>query len=411
MSKKLYSVIASLVLVAVVLTACAPAAATSNPSTPQMVEVTRIVEGTPKVVEITSTPAPTVAQAVVPTLLPAGSVQINGAGATFPLPVYTEWTYAYQYVDPSVALNYQGIGSGGGKKGIVDGTIDFAGSDSLLKDEEYTAGKDLQMYPILAGAVVPIYNIKWNLPVGAAAPTSALILDRKTLVGIYNGTTTMWNDPAILALNPDLKDVLPAAKITAVHRSDGSGTTEIFTKSLASFSPDWKAGGGSSVEWPVDKVGNGIGGKGNPGVAGAVLNTPNSIGYVELSFAVANNIPNATVVNKAGKPVKANADSLASAMNDFASSFSDKLTNTIVDAPGDGSWPIAGYTYLILHTTNMSDCVKAQKLLEYIRWSLTDAAAADKASKLGYSVLPADVQKMVLDKLAAVTCNGSPVLK
>ena len=410
MSKKLYSVIAALIMAAIVLAACAPAAA-NNPPTPQMIEVTRIVEGTAKVVEITSTPAPTVSQPVEATDLPDGSVQINGAGATFPLPVYTEWTYAYQYVDPSVALNYQGIGSGGGKKGIVDGTIDFAGSDLFLKDEEYAAGKDLQMYPMLAGAVVPIYNIKWNLPSGAAAPTSTLILDRATLVGIYNGTLTTWNDPAIVALNPDLKDVLPAAKITVVHRSDGSGTTEIFTKALTSFSPDWKAGGASSVEWPVDKAGNGIGAKGNPGVAGAVLNTPNSIGYVELSFAVANNIPYATVVNKAGKPIKANADSLASAMNDFATTFSDKLTNTIVDAPGDASWPIAGYTYLILHTTSMKDCVKAQKLLEYIRWSLTDPAAAKVASKLGYSVLPADIQKMVFAKLAVVTCSGNPVLK
>jgi phosphate transport system substrate-binding protein len=382
MRNKFYISLSILILAAVALAACAPAAANVGN-----------------------------AKSVDPTKLPDGSIQINGAGATFPLPVYTEWTYAYQYVDPSVALNYQGIGSGGGKKGIVDGTIDFAGSDSFLSDAEYASGKDLQMYPMLAGAVVPIYNIKWNLPDGAAAPTSTLILDRATLAGIYNGTITMWNDPAVVALNPDLKDVLPAAKITAVHRSDGSGTTEIFTKALSSFSPDWKAGGAASVEWPVDKAGNGIGGKGNPGVAGAVINTPNSIGYVELSFAASNNIATAKMVNKAGKTVAANADSLSSAMTDFASTFSDKLTNTIVDGPGDGTWPISGYTYLILHTTSMSDCTKAQKLLEYVRWSLTDPAAAKVASKLGYSVLPGEVQKMVLDKLASVTCNGSPVMK
>lgn len=407
MSHKFFSVLKALILAAVVLTACAPAAT----PTPQMVEVTRVVEGTPKVVEITSTPAPTEVKPVEPAKLPAGSVQINGAGATFPLPVYTEWTYAYQYVDPSVAINYQGIGSGGGKKGIIDGTVDFAGSDSFLVDTEYTAGKDLQMYPILAGAVVPIYNIKWNLATGATAPTSGLILDRATLVGIYNAKITVWNDPAIVALNPDLKAVLPSAKITVVHRSDGSGTTEIFTKSLTAFSPDWKAGGAAAVEWPVDKAGNGIGAKGNPGVAGAVLNSPNSIGYVELSFASANSIARAKLVNKAGKTVDANAASLASAINDFATTFSDKLTNTIVDGPGDTTWPISGYTYLILHTTSMQDCVKAQKLLEYIRWSLTDTAAANVASKLGYTVLPGDVQKMVLAKLAAVTCNGNPVLK
>ena len=141
---------------------------------------------------------------------PVSSVQINGAGATFPLPVYTEWIYAYQYVDPSVTLNYQGIGSGGGKKAIVDGTVDFAGSDSLLGDEEYQAGGDLQMYPMLAGAVVPIYNIE-----GLTADDPTLVLDRQTLADLYLGKITEWNDPAILSLNPDLSSKLPAVAITS----------------------------------------------------------------------------------------------------------------------------------------------------------------------------------------------------
>jgi phosphate transport system substrate-binding protein len=378
-----------------------------------MVEVTRIVAGTPQVIEITSTAAPTEAKSVQPTTLPEGSIQINAAGATFPLPLYTEWTFAYQYVDPSVAINYQGIGSGGGKKAIIDGTVDFAGSDSFLADTEYAAGKDLQMYPMVASAVVPIYNIKWNIDAKATpAPTvPSLVLDRPTLVGIYNGTITMWNDAAIVALNPGAKAFLPAARITVVHRSDGSGTTEIFTKALTSFSPDWKAGGASAVQWPVDKLGNGVGAKGNPGVAGSVLTSPNSIGYVEISYAISNTIPFVKMVNKAGATVTANADSLASAMNDFTTTFSDKLTNTIVDGSGVGTWPIAGYTYLILHTTSMTDCIKAQKILEYIQWTLTDPSAAKKAAALGYAVLPADVQKLVLTKLAAVTCNGNPVLK
>lgn len=383
MYRKAQLVIAALVGTAMLLAACAPAATTN---------------------------------ASQPTTLPQGSVTINGAGATFPLPVYQQWTFAYQYVDPSVVINYQGIGSGGGKKGIIDGTIDFAGSDSFLKDEEYAAGKDLQMYPILAGAVVPIYNIAFVTPkVGDQTPTPAapatLILDRQSLVDIYNAKITNWNDPKIADLNPDLAGRLPDAKITVVHRSDGSGTTEIFTKALTSFSPDWTAGGASAIEWPVDKAGNGVGGKGNPGVAAAVLNTPNSIGYVELSYALSNNTPFASMINKAGTVVKANSESLASAMTDFATTFSDKLTNTIVDAPGTKSWPIAGYTYLILHTTSMTDSIKAQKLLEYIKWTLTDPSAADLASKLGYSVLPGDVLKMVLAKLAEVTVNGTPVLK
>lgn len=344
------------------------------------------------------------------TPMPAGSVQINGAGATFPLPVYTEWAYAYQYVDPSVVINYQGIGSGGGKKGIIDNTLDFAGSDSLLKDEEYTAGVDLQMYPMLAGAVVNVYNLQWAKEIPSGTTLPVLVLDRQTLVDIYNSKVTKWNDAAILALNPDLKDYLPTETITVVHRSDSSGTTEIFTKALTDFSPDWTADGASAVEWPADKAGNGVGGKGNQGVAAAVINTPNSIGYVELSFAISNNMPFASMLNKAGKAVVANADSLASAMTDFATAFSDKLTATIVDAPGDGSWPISGYTYLILHTSNMTDAIKAQKLLEYIRWTLTDSSAAKRAAELGYAVLPADIRDQVLARLYEVTANGAPVL-
>ena len=381
MHRNLIAVSTVLILAAVVLGACGPAA----------------------------TPT-TTAGADAPVSLAAGSVKINGAGATFPLPVYTEWTYAYQYVDPSVVLNYQGIGSGGGKKAIIDNTVDFAGSDSLLSADEYTAGKDLQMYPMLAGAVVPIYNISFQGLADGTKPAT-LILDRATLVGIYNGTITKWNDPAITALNPDLAANLPDAGITAVHRSDGSGTTEIFTKSLTSFSPDWTAGGASAVEWPVDKAGNGIGAKGNPGVAASVQNTPNSIGYVELSYALSNGITFADMINKAGNKVTANADSLSSDMADFANAFDDKLNATIVDGGGANSWPIAGYTYLVLHTTSMTDCVKAQKLLDYIHWTLTDPAAAQRASDLGYSVLPGAVQKLVLDKLSQVTCNGKPVMQ
>ena len=339
--------------------------------------------------------------------IPAGSIQINGAGATFPLPVYTEWIYAYQYVDPSVSLNYQGIGSGGGKKAIIDNTVDFAGSDSLLNDDEYQAGGDLQMYPMLAGAVVPIYNIE-----GVTTEDSLLTLDRQTLADIYQAKITTWNDPAIIATNPDLKDKLPDASITVVHRSDGSGTSEIFTKALSSFSSDWKetVGAGSSVEWPVDKAGNGVGGKGNQGVAAAVQNTPNSIGYVELSYAVANKIPFANMVNQSGATVTADASTLQSAMDDFAGGFSDKLTTDIVDGTGANSWPISGYTYIVLHTTSMQDCQKAGKLLEFLHWAVTDAGAAQRAADLGYAVLPEKVRDQVLAKLGEITCQGNPVM-
>jgi phosphate transport system substrate-binding protein len=397
MQRKVSLLFVVITIASLMLSACA----TATPQAPVVstVEVTRVVAGTPQTIIITATPAP--ANPPAAATLPAGSVQINGAGATFPLPVYTEWIYAYQYVDPSVTLNYQGIGSGGGKKAIIDNTVDFAGSDSLLTDAEYTSGKDLQMYPMVAGAVVPIYNV--------TGITQTLTIDGIVLVGIYNATITKWNDPAITALNPGIK--LPDASITAVHRSDGSGTTELFTKALASFSDTWKNGPGSgtSVEWPVDKAGNGIGGKGNQGVAAGVQNTPNSIGYVELSYAIANKIAYANMINKAGNMVTANADSLASAIADFANTFTDKLTNTIVDGPGTKSWPIAGYTYIILHSTSMTDCVKAQKLVQFLKWALTDTGAAKRAADLGYSILPDAVRTQVLAKLGAVTCNGAAV--
>jgi phosphate transport system substrate-binding protein len=393
MTKTVRSILFVMVAMSLLLAACG-APAESAP-----VVQTQVVE---KVVTATAE--------AKPAELPAGSVQINGAGATLPLPIYTEWTYAYSYVDPAVVINYQGIGSGGGKKGIIDGTIDFAGSDSLLKDEEYISGKDLQMYPIVASAVVVIYNLKPAKDYPKDFKVPALVLDRQTLVDIYNGKINKWNDPKIVELNPDLKDYLPAETITAVHRSDGSGTTEIFTKALTSFSPDWTAGGASSVEWPVDKAGNGVGGKGNQGVSAAVINTPNSLGYVEISFAKSNGLAFANLVNKAGKTVTANAESIASDMNDFKDAFSDKLTATIVDGGSEGSWPITGYTYLILHTTSMTDCVKAEKLLGYINWTLTDASAAKRASDLGYAVLPDAIREKVLAKLGEVTCDGKPVM-
>lgn len=362
-------------------------------------------------IPVTQAPSPT----EQPSLAPASgstSIQINGAGATFPLPIYTEWMYAYSFVDPTVAINYQGIGSGGGKKAIIAGTVDFAGSDSLLNDEEYAAGKDLQMYPLLAGAVVIIYNIQPSKDYPPDFEVPRLVLDRQTLVGIYNGTVTQWDDPKLIALNEPLADYLPEAVITVIHRSDASGTTELFTRSLASFSPAWTAGSGTTIAWPVDTVGNGAGAKGNQGVAEAVINTSNTLGYVELSYAVSNNLAHAEMINKAGNKVTANAESVASAINDFGTAaFNNKLTATIVDGEGFGSWPISGYTYLILHQTNMIDCVKARKLLEYLHWTLTDPSASARAAKRGYAVLPDAVRNRILAKLHEVTCHGQPVMK
>jgi len=400
-----FAVMSLFLLVAVVAAACAPASA----ATPQIIKETVVaketvvVPGQPQVVVATPTIDPNAAQA-----LPAGSVQLNGAGATFPDPIYTEWRFAYQYVDPSVVINYQAIGSGGGKKGIVDGTIDFAGSDSLLTTEYTTTTKgQLQMFPTLAGAEVLIVNL-------APEVTKTIVIDGPTLANIYLAKITKWNDPAIAALNPDA--ALPDKPITAVHRSDGSGTTEIFTKYLADVSEEWKSGpgAGQSVQWPVDKAGNGVGGKGNAGVAAAVQNTPYSIGYVELSYAVANKIAFADMVNKAGKTVKANAESLQAAMADYGDKFDDKLTiKMISNGPSDKSWPIAGYTYQVIYMDWKSDatvgCAKAEKYLNWVNWFMTDPAAGKRATDLGYAVLPDAVRAKVFSTLAKVTCDGQPV--
>jgi len=383
---KITTVISAALGVAFVLGACSPAA-------------------TPA-----ATPAGGTAQPGAATALPPGSINLNGAGATFPDPIYTEWRYGFQLVDPSVVINYQAIGSGGGQSAIEQGTVDFAGSDSLLPTSAYSGtNSDLQMFPTVAGAIVMIFNIK--------EITSGLTLDAASLSGIYLGKITMWNDPAIAAANPGL--TLPAQKITVVHRSDGSGTTDNFTKYLADVSPDWVSavgapGHANSVQWPVDKAGNGVGGKGNNGVAAAVQNTPYSIGYVELSYAVANNIAFATQINAAGKKVTANLASLQSAMNEYGDKFADNLTiPEITNGKGDGSWPMSTYTYQVLHMQQKSDptvgCLKLTKYLDWVHWFLTDPSAAKRASDLGYAALPDTVRTKVFAKLATATCDGKPV--
>jgi len=327
-------------------------------------------------------------------------VSITGAGATFPLPVYTEWIQMYQAEYPNVTINYQGIGSGGGQKAILDGTVDFAGSDSLLKESLYEQEPDLQMLPMLAGAIVPIYNIE---------DVEDLVLDGQTLVDIFMGRITQWNDPAVAALNPEVN--LPDEPIVIVHRSDGSGTTEIFTSYLGAVSEDWvkEVGVGKAVEWLPDQYGQGVGGKGNPGVAQAVQSTPYSIGYVELSYAKWNNIPFVDMINRSGKRVTANAETMQAAMAAFVDAFDERMTARIVNADGENSWPIIGYTYLIIHMKENTDCRKTKVLLEFIQWAVSDEAASQKAADLGYATLPDAVRELVLSKLHEVRCNGQIV--
>ena len=327
----------------------------------------------------------------------AQAAEVTGAGASFPAPIYAKWADAYQKAT-SNKINYQSIGSGGGIKQITAKTVDFGASDMPLKAE--ALDKDgLVQFPTVIGGVVPVVNLA-DIKPGQLKLTGAVLAD------IYLGKILKWNDKALVELNPGLK--LPDQDIGVVRRADGSGTTFIFSNYLSKVSPEWKqkVGEGTAVQWPV-----GLGGKGNEGVSAFVMRLPGSIGYVEYAYAKQNKLTYTAMINKAGKTVVPNAASVESSMNDFATAFTPKLTATIVDGAGEASYPITGYTYLILHTTSMTDCVKAGKLLDYINWSLTDAGAAKVASDLGYSVLPGAIRDQVLAKLGEVSCNGSPVMK
>ena len=351
-----------------------------------------------------ATPVPTAAPTTgtssapaTPTPPPAGSISINGAGATFPYPLYSQWFYQYAFVDPSVKFNYQSIGSGGGITQVTAKTVDFGASDAILTDAQYTAAPGIQMLPTVAGAVVLSYNVK------ALAGQAPLVLDGSTVANIYLGKIKKWNDPAIAALNPGV--ALPNEDIVVVHRSDGSGTTFIFTDYLSNVSSDWKSkvGNATSVSWPV-----GIGGKGNDGVAGA-MGTEGTIGYVELAYAISNKIAMANLVNKAGRTITASVDSTTSAMADFSGQMPATLHVSIVNAPGAASYPIAGYTYFLFYN-DMPDCTKAQKLVQFVNWA--QSSAGDKYAKdLLYVPLPDAIRTQVLAKVGTMTCQGKPIPK
>jgi len=339
----------------------------------------------------------TVEVPVQPTAGPAaGSVAVTGAGATFPGPIYVKWFYDYAFVDNSAQFNYQAIGSGGGIKAITEKTVDFAGSDAILNADQKAAAPDVLMFPTVAGAVTVSYNLK-----DGDAAISGLKLDGPAVAGIFMGTITKWNDPALTALNPDLK--LPDADIVVVHRSDGSGTTFLFTNYLSAVSDDWKngPGAGSSVKWPA-----GVGGKGNAGVAGTITDQPNSIGYVDLADAIGNKLTIADVKNSAGSFVAPSVDSIVAAQNSFAGKMPEDMGQLILNSDDAAAYPIAGYTFLLLHQ-DMPDCAKASAIIKWYRWALTEGDAS--ATKLNYAPLGADVEKLVAERLKTLTCEGKAI--
>ena len=336
------------------------------------------------------------AAAMTPPTAPTANVTLQGSGATFPAPLYTQWFDDYNAKVPNVQIDYQAIGSGGGIKAITDQTVDFGASDAAMKDEEIAGlhpGVSILHVPTALGAVVIIYNVPG---------VTALNLDAATSAGIFLGTIKNWNDPAIAALNAGV--TLPDLPITVVHRSDGSGTTNAFTTYLDTVSPDWHTavGKGKEVQWPT-----GVGAQGNDGVAGGVKQTEGAAGYVELNYATQTGLASAALQNAAGKFVAGSTDGVTAAAEAAVADFpADFRQAPIINGAGDTTYPIASYTYLLI-PVDWSDADKAQAMVSFTYWALTDGQAEE--TTLGYAPLPADIQQKSIDELHKVTTGGSPV--
>jgi phosphate transport system substrate-binding protein len=303
-------------------------------------------------------------------------VQLNAAGATFPYPIYSKWFDVYHNAHPNVQINYQSIGSGGGIRQLLAGTVDFGASDGPMTDEQLAQSKvKILHFPTVLGAVVPTYNI--------AGVTGDLNFTQKALAGIYLGQITKWNDPEIAKANPGIK--LPGEDIVVIHRSDGSGTSYIFTDFLAKASSDWKSkvGTNTSVNWPV-----GLGGKGNEGVSGLVKQTPDSIGYIELIYAVQNNIPYGKVQNAVGKFVKADLAGVTAAAAGSAKDMPDDFRVSITNAPGATAYPISSFTWLLI-PAQIPDAVKKAVIKDFLKWMLVDGQNYNEG--LSYAKLPKPV--------------------
>jgi phosphate transport system substrate-binding protein len=308
----------------------------------------------------------------------AGILQITGEGATFPYPIYSKWFDEYHKKFPNLEINYQSQGSGAGIKAVTDGTVDFGASDGPMNDDQLKAysdkhGSGILHFPTVLGAVVPIYNIP--------GVNAALTFTPEALAGIYLGRITKWSDPAIAGANSGVK--LPATDIVVVHRSDGSGTTYIFTDYLSKVSPDWatKPGKGASISWPV-----GLGGKGNEGVSGLVKQTPGSIGYVELIYAVQTKIEYGSVKNAAGAVIKADFASVTAAAAGVT--MPDDFRVSITNAPGKTAYPISSFTWLLI-PAKFSDTAKRDAMKGFIKWAITDGQALTQ--NLSYAPLPKEV--------------------
>jgi len=334
---------------------------------------------------------------------PSGNVQLGGAGATFPALLYQVWIEKFAETFPNVAIDYQAIGSGGGIKAITQQTVDFGASDAAMKDEELAAlpaGAKMLHFPTALGAVVVIFNVK-----GAdGSAITNLNLDGDTIAGIFLGTITTWNDPAIAAINGDIASNLPSTPIKVIHRSDGSGTTNAFTTYLATVSQTWKdsVGAGKEVAWPV-----GDGAPGNDGVSGGVKGGDGRIGYVELQYAVVSGLASANVKNAAGKFVAGSSAGVTAAAEGAVSDFpADFRAQPMINGAGDDTYPIAAYTYLLVYA-DQADATTGQALVAFLYWALTDGQQEEQA--IGYAPLPAPIQQKALEQLHDVMTGGAAI--
>ncbi|HEY9404902.1 MAG TPA: phosphate ABC transporter substrate-binding protein PstS [Pyrinomonadaceae bacterium] len=321
------------------------------------------------------------------------TIRLQGAGATFPNPLYQKWLSEYGKVNPKARIDYQSIGSGGGIQQIQSQTVDFGASDAPMSDEDLKkAPGELLHIPTVLGAVVITYNLQ-----GIAEP---LRFSPDVIADIFLGKLKKWNDPRIAADNPGV--ALPATDISVVHRSDGSGTTAVFTDYLAKVSPEWKTkpGAGKSIDWPV-----GIGGKGNEGVSGQIKQTPNTIGYVELAYAVQTKLPVALIKNKSGNFVAPSLEATTAAAAESLAATPADLRVSITDPAGAQAYPISSYTYILVYK-DQKDATKGKALVDFLWWGIHEGQQVTKDPQYPYAALPPQIVEKASAMLNSITSGG-----
>jgi phosphate transport system substrate-binding protein len=379
-----------LVVAALAFAACGGGSGASSPTTGASVGPSSAASGAPSTGPTTPVP-------------PTANISLQGAGATFPALLYQVWIEKFAAAYPNVQIDYQAIGSGGGIKAISQGTVDFGASDAAMKDAEIAAlpaGTKVLHIPTALGAVVVTYNLKGR----DGNAISGLQLDADNVAGIFLGHITKWSDPAIAANNPDVAANLPDTAILVVHRADSSGTTNAFTTYLDTVSAEWHAsvGAGKEVKWPV-----GTGAPGNDGVSAGVKQNDGSVGYVELEYASISGLKSAKIKNAAGAFVAGSVDGVTAAADAIAAQFpADFRQAPIINGAGDGTYPIASYTYILAYV-DQKDAEVGKTLVAFLYWALTDGQAEEKG--IGYAPLPASIQTKALDELHQLTTGGSPI--